>query len=123
MQVKDLKDKTQVDEITLKITAKEEIKDVRGGTLKMCNCTGEDETGKVTVTLWQADTEKVNVGDTIKITKGWAQDYQGNLQVSSGRFGQLEVVSKGEGAPEAPAAEEPAPEPEAAPEAEEEKVE
>jgi replication factor A1 len=102
MQVKDLKDKTQVDEITLKITAKEEVKDVRGGTLKMCNCTGEDETGSVTVTLWQQDVEKVNVGDTIKITKGWAQTYQDKLQVSSGRFGQLEVVSQGEAPAAAP---------------------
>jgi len=95
MQVKDLKDKTQVDEITLKVVEKEEPKDVRGGTLKMCNCTGEDDTGKVTVTLWQADVDKVNVGDTIKITKGWAQDYQGKLQVSSGRFGKLEVIEGG----------------------------
>jgi ssDNA-binding replication factor A large subunit len=92
MKVNELKDKGQVDEITLKITAKEEPKDVRGGTLKMCNCTGEDDTGSITVTLWQADVEKVNVGDTIKITKGWVQDYQGKLQLSSGRFGTLEVV-------------------------------
>jgi len=95
MKVNELKDKGQVDEITLKITAKEEPKDVRGGTLKMCNCTGEDDTGSVTVTLWQADVDKVNVGDTIKITKGWAQDYQGKIQVSSGRFGNLEVVEGG----------------------------
>lgn len=100
MKVSDLKDKTQVDEITLKIVEKEEPKDVRGGTLKMCNCTGEDETGKVTVTLWQADVDKVNPGDTIKITKGWAQDYQGKLQVSSGRFGKLEVVGGSEEGPQ-----------------------
>ncbi|MBW3002795.1 hypothetical protein KY338_06565 [Candidatus Woesearchaeota archaeon] len=95
MKVSDLKDKTKVDEITLKITAKEEPKDVRGGTLKMCNCTGEDDSGSVTVTLWQADVEKVNVGDTIKITGGWAQVYQDKMQVSSGRFGKLEVVEGG----------------------------
>ncbi|MBD3303777.1 hypothetical protein GF343_01405 [Candidatus Woesearchaeota archaeon] len=105
MKVSDLKDKTQVDEITLKIVEKEEPKDVRGGTLKMCNCTAEDDTGKVTVTLWQADVDKVNVGDTIKITKGWAQDYQGKLQVSSGRFGQLEVVGGSEEAPKEESAE------------------
>ncbi|MBW2973957.1 hypothetical protein KY346_06235 [Candidatus Woesearchaeota archaeon] len=98
MKVNELKDKTKVDELTLKITAKEEPKDVRGGTLKMCNCTGEDETGSVTVTLWQADVDKVNVGDTIKITGGWSQMYQDKLQVSSGRFGKLEVVGKEEAA-------------------------
>ena len=95
MKVNELKDKGQVDEITLKITAKEEPKDVRGGTLKMCNCTGEDDTGSVTVTLWQADVEKVNVGDNIKITKGWSQDYQGKIQLSAGRFGTLEVIEGG----------------------------
>ena len=95
MKVNELKDKGQVDEITLKIVEKEEPKDVRGGTLKMCNCVGEDDTGKVTVTLWQADVEKVNVGDTIKITKGWSQNYQDAMQVSSGRFGALEVVEGG----------------------------
>lgn len=92
MKVNELKAKGQVDEITLKIVEKEEPKDVRGGTLKMCNCVGEDDTGKITVTLWQEDVEKVNVGDKIKITKGWVQDYQGKLQLSAGRFGTLEVV-------------------------------
>lgn len=92
MKVNELKDKAQVDEITLKITAKEETKELRGGTLKLCNCTGEDETGSVVVALWQADTEKVSVGNTIKITKGWSQLYQDKMQVSSGRFGTLEVI-------------------------------
>ncbi len=101
MKVNELKAKGQVDEITLKIVEKEEPKDVRGGTLKMCNCVGEDETGKITVTLWQEDVEKVNVGDTIKITKGWTQTYQDKLQISAGRFGTLEVV-EGEAAKEAP---------------------
>ncbi|MBW2986081.1 hypothetical protein KY333_01795 [Candidatus Woesearchaeota archaeon] len=100
MKVNELQDKAKVEEIILKIVEKEEPKDVRGGTLKMCNCVGEDDTGKVVVTLWQADVEKVNVGDTIKICKGWAQMYQDKMQVSSGRFGTLEVVEGG--AAEAP---------------------
>ena len=92
MKVNELKDRGAVDEITLKITAKEEPRDVRGGSLRVCNATGEDDTGKVTVTLWNADIEKVNEGNTIKITKGWSQIYNGTMQVSSGRLGTLEVV-------------------------------
>lgn len=92
MKVNELKDRGAVDEITLKITAKEEPRDVRGGSLRVCNATGEDDTGKVTVTLWNADIEKVNEGNTIKITKGWSQMYNGTMQVSSGRLGTLEVV-------------------------------
>ena len=58
----------------------------------LCNLTGEDDTGEVTVTLWNDDIEKVNEGDTIKITNGWCAVYQDNMQVSAGRFGTLEIV-------------------------------
>ncbi len=92
MKISGLKDKVAVDEIIVKITAKEETKDVRGGALKLCNLTGQDDTGTVTITLWNQDIDKVNEGDTIKITKGWSQIYKDNMQLSVGRFGKLEVI-------------------------------
>lgn len=92
MKVNELQDKNAVDEITLKITAKDEPRDVRGGTLRVCNATGEDETGKVVVTLWNQDIDKVKQGDTIKITGGWSQIYNDSMQVSSGKRGNIEVL-------------------------------
>lgn len=92
MKVSELKDKTPVDEITLKITSKEEPREVRGGYLKVCNCTGEDDTGTVTVTLWNQDIDRVKSGDTIKITGGWAAVFQDRMQVSSGKRGQIQVL-------------------------------
>ncbi|MBW3023232.1 DNA-binding protein [Candidatus Woesearchaeota archaeon] len=92
MKVNELKDKTAVDEIVLKIKSKEEPRDVRGGSLRVCNAKGEDDTGEVTITLWNDDIDKVKEGDTIKITKGWSQIYNGTMQVSAGRMGKLEVV-------------------------------
>ena len=94
MKVNELKDRGSVDEITLKITSKEEPREVRGGSLRVCNLIGEDDTGKVTVTLWNDDIDKVKEGDTIKITKGWSQIYNDNMQVSAGRFGTLEVIEQ-----------------------------
>lgn len=94
MKVNELKDRGSVDEITLKITSKEEPREVRGGSLRVCNLIGEDDTGKVTVTLWNEDIDKVKEGDTIKITKGWSQIYNDNMQVSAGRFGALEVIEQ-----------------------------
>ncbi|MBU1975456.1 MAG: hypothetical protein KKG59_03560 [Nanoarchaeota archaeon] len=108
MNVTDLKDKTAVDEITLKITKKEEPREVRGGFLKVCNCTGEDATGTVTVTLWNQDIDKVKEGDTIKITGGWAAEYQGSIQMSAGKRGNLEVISGGDAAGAKPAKDKPA---------------
>jgi len=95
MKVSELQDKSAVDEITLKITAKEEARDVRGGTLRVCNATGEDETGNVVVTLWNDDIDKVKEGDTVKIINGWSQMYNDKMQVSSGRKGTIEVMEQG----------------------------
>jgi len=94
MKVKDLQDRGVVDEITLKITEKEEPRAVRGGSLNVCNATGEDDSGAVTITLWNDDIEKVNTGDIIKITKGWSQTYNDQMQVSSGKFGAIEIVKE-----------------------------
>lgn len=93
MKVNELKDKSVVDELTLKITSKDEPREINSG-LKVCNLLGEDDTGSVTVTLWNQDIDKVNNGDTIKITKGWAQIYQDKMQVSAGKFGKLEVIQE-----------------------------
>ncbi len=96
MKVNELKDRTAVDEITLKITAKEEPREVKGGTLRVCNATGEDDTGKVTVTLWNEDIDKVKEGGTIKISNGWSHMFNGEMQVTSGRKGTLEVMDQAE---------------------------
>lgn len=97
MKVKDLQDRVAIDEITLKITAKEEPRDVRGGSLKVCNFTGEDEDGdKVSITLWNDDITKVKEGDKVKITGGWASVFNNTMQVSTGRNGNLEVLGSSE---------------------------
>ncbi|HLC20135.1 MAG TPA: OB-fold nucleic acid binding domain-containing protein [Candidatus Nanoarchaeia archaeon] len=58
---------------------------------RVCNATLQDDTGKVSLTLWNDDVDKVNTGDTVKITNGWANEYQGEVQLSTGKFGTLEV--------------------------------
>jgi replication factor A1 len=95
MNVKDLKENTPIDEITLTVTDKELPRDVKGGSLRVCNLKGKDETGEVKITLWNDDIDRVTVGDKIKITEGWTSSFQDQLQVSAGRRGNLEVLEKG----------------------------
>jgi len=92
MKAAEIKGRGPVEELTVKITHKDDVRDVRDGTLKVCDLTTEDDSGRVTVTLWNEDIEKYNVGDTIKITKGWANEYQGKVSVGSGKFGSIEKV-------------------------------
>ncbi len=102
MKVKDLKAKAAVDEITLTIESIDEPREVRGGSLRVANANGTDDTGSVTLTLWNDEINKVKTGDKIKISKGWVGEYQGKLQLSAGKFGKLEVLGGGD-APAAPA--------------------
>jgi len=96
--VKDLTPRMQVEEIELKIVEKEEPKDFQtryGSSGKVCNAIGEDaEGGQIKVTLWNEDIEKVPADCRIRIEKGYVKEWNGELQISSGKYGKLEVLSE-----------------------------
>lgn len=52
----------------------------------------KDSSGEIDLTLWNDDIDKVKVGDKVKITNGYCGEFQGEKQLTSGRFGKLEVV-------------------------------
>ncbi|PIU21334.1 MAG: hypothetical protein COT15_02845 [Candidatus Diapherotrites archaeon CG08_land_8_20_14_0_20_34_12] len=94
MQVKDLKAKMAVDEITLEIVSKGEVRKFANerSSGKICNCAAKDDTGEISLTLWNDDVDKVEEGSKVKIEKGWVSEYNGNLQVSAGKFGILTIL-------------------------------
>lgn len=94
MAVKDLEARQGNVDLVLEIVEKAEPREFEkfGKTGKVCNCKGKDETGTVTMTLWNEDVDKVKVGDKVHITNGWVGEWQGELQLSTGKFGKLEVV-------------------------------
>ncbi|MEK6967890.1 MAG: SOSS complex subunit B family protein [Nanoarchaeota archaeon] len=63
---------------------------------KVANAVLQDSTGSVKLTLWNEQADQVKVGDKIKISNGWSDEYKGELQVSTGRFGTLTVLGKTE---------------------------
>ncbi len=95
MKVSDLKNGTKVDDIELKVVNKEEPREFTsryGSTGKVCNATGEDETGQIKITLWNDEIEKIDVNQKIKISNGYVKEWNGELQLSAGRYGKLEVL-------------------------------
>jgi replication factor A1 len=63
-----------------------------GKKIKVCNATFKDESGEIILTLWNDEIDKVKVGDKVKITNGYCNEYQGEKQLTAGKFGNLEVV-------------------------------
>jgi len=96
MKVKDLRPESKVDTIDLTIREKGPAREFtsRGGsTGKVCDAKAADEDGdEVSISLWNDEIERVQADDRIRITNGWVREWRGNMQVSAGRFGKLEVL-------------------------------
>jgi len=88
--------KIDVEGVIVDITPVKEI-DKFGKTIKVATATLKDSSGKIKLSLWNEDTEKVNKSDKVKITNGYASEFKGEKQLTAGKFGKLEVLEKGTG--------------------------
>jgi replication factor A1 len=61
---------------------------------KVTTAVAEDDTGKIKVSLWDTDIDRVKVGDRIKITNGYARLFRNEVHVSAGIYGKLEVLGQ-----------------------------
>ncbi|MCL5434668.1 MAG: OB-fold nucleic acid binding domain-containing protein [Candidatus Marsarchaeota archaeon] len=103
MKISELKAGASNVEVEAKVTQKDEPREVvtkYGKRLSVANITLKDDTGSISMSLWGKDIDSVNVGDVVKITNGYVNEFRGTPQLSTGKFGKLEVVSKGEGSDE-----------------------
>lgn len=96
MKVSELRPESKVDDILLTIREKGQARDVmtRGGsTSKVCDAKAVDEDGdEIGLSLWNEEIERVQVNSRIRITNGWVREWRGNMQVTAGRYGKLEVL-------------------------------
>ena len=94
MKINELQPKQGKVEIVVEITAKEEPKEFTkfGAVGKVCSCKAKDDTGVINLTLWNEQIDMVEVGDTVKIINGYVNEYQGEMQLTTGKFGKLEKV-------------------------------
>ncbi len=96
MKASDLKPRTKVPSLELTVVEKGEVRNFtsrEGVTGKVCDARGEDDEGQaVSVSLWNEEIDRVQVNDRIRIVNGWVSEWRGNLQVSAGRYGKLEVL-------------------------------
>ncbi|MFH1637883.1 MAG: OB-fold nucleic acid binding domain-containing protein [Candidatus Woesearchaeota archaeon] len=94
-KINELKPRMGKVEIEVEIVSKGEVREFNkfGNAGRVCTADAKDDTGEIKLTLWNDDIDKVNEGDKIKITNGYVNEFQGEMQLTSGRFGKLEVIS------------------------------
>ena len=96
MKINELRDGSRKVDIEANVIQKSETREVRSKytneTFRVADATIEDETGTITLTLWNEQTEQVNVGDRVRIENGYIKSFRGELQLNSGKYGTLTVL-------------------------------
>ena len=84
-----------------KITEKGEVRSFEkfGKPGRVCSARIKDESVECTLSLWNEQIDQVNEGDKIKIENGYANEWQGAIQLSTGRFGKIEIIEANPKAP------------------------
>ncbi|HII72731.1 TPA: hypothetical protein HA265_08300 [Candidatus Woesearchaeota archaeon] len=62
---------------------------------KVANAMLQDDSGEVKLSLWNEQIDQVKTGDRVKVQKGYVGEWQGELQLTTGKFGTLEVLGSG----------------------------
>lgn len=82
-------------DMELKIVEMEEPRTYTSRTGKegrVTTAVGEDDSGRIKISLWDADIDRVKVGNRVKITNGYARLFRDEVHVSAGIYGKLEVL-------------------------------
>lgn len=94
MKISELKpNQGKVDiEVTIKNVGEVRVFNKYGKDLRVANAIVTDETGETTLSLWNEDIDKVKEGDKVKINNGYVSQFNGKNQLTSGKFGNLEII-------------------------------
>jgi replication factor A1 len=96
MNICDIKEGDNEINVEGEITEKTYAREVRSKfgyrPLMVADATLKDETGSITLTLWNEQVSQVMVGDKVKIENGYAKSFRNVLQLSTGKYGKLTVI-------------------------------
>jgi len=63
-----------------------------GQQARVADCTLQDASGTVKLSLWDDDIDKVQVGSRVRIENGYTNSFRGELRLNVGRYGRLIVL-------------------------------
>ena len=97
MEIKDIKARSGQIDIVFTVVSKEQPRTFEkfGKPGKVCNAKIKDASGEILLTLWNEQIEALEVGDKVHLTNGWCSEYRDERQLSTGKFGKLDVIEKG----------------------------
>ena len=79
-------------DVVFKVQEKEEEREITnksGETHRVCDFSVADETGKITITLWNEDIDLLEIEKVYKLSNGFANVFRNSLRLSKGKYGAL----------------------------------
>lgn len=95
MKASDVKPAMRNIDLDLKIVEIEEPRSYIGRSGREGRVTtaiGEDDSGRIKISLWDSDIDKVKVGSLVRIRNGYSRLFRDEVYVSAGMYGRLEVT-------------------------------
>ncbi len=91
MKISELKPGTGKAEIEAEVVSIETPREINkmGRTLRVANAEIKDDSGSISLVLWNDQIEKVSTGMKIKIENGYVNEWQNKPQLTLGKFGTL----------------------------------
>jgi len=79
-----------------KVVEKGEKREVntKYGRKSVADVTLEDETGQITLSLWEEKIDAVRIGDTVSLDGGYITEFREKMQLNLPRSGKLEIVGQ-----------------------------
>lgn len=94
MKISDLSAGTGNVELEAEVVEVEAPRDINkmGKMLRVANATIKDDSGTITLVLWNDEIDKVQAGNVIKISNGYVNSWKDKMQLTLGKFGKMQVV-------------------------------
>lgn len=98
MKVNELSSMSRRVELVIKVVEKGDMREVtsrrNNATYKVCDALVGDDSGVISMTLWNEDISKVQVGKTYKLSNGYVSVFRNKMQLNTGKYGTLEEVEE-----------------------------
>jgi len=94
MKISELKPGVSNVSISAKVIDISEIREVqtRYGRRNVADATLEDDSGQISLTLWEDQIQKVSIGNIVNVIGGFVTSFRDKIQLGIPRSGKLEVV-------------------------------
>lgn len=95
MKIKDLQNGMKRVTVEGKVIEKSDTREVqsryKNETYDVATTIISDETGRIKLTLWNEQINRVNVNDKVKVENGYITSFKGEIQLNVGKYGELTV--------------------------------